>query len=85
MGTDPKGSPAEAPPRPAEPKYDLLEELAATILEAAKTLTAALEGRVTLAQLEARLPVLPADGHHPKRKADAPDNRIGNPLPPPGH
>lgn len=47
MGTDPKASPTEAPPRPADPKYDLLEELAATILESAKTLTGALEGQMS--------------------------------------
>lgn len=49
METEPKTSPAGTPPRPAEPKYDLLEELAATILEAAETLNGALTGRVTTA------------------------------------
>ena len=62
-----------------------LEEFRAAAIERFQLLDTAHQGRVTLAQLEARLPVLPADGHHPKRKADAPDNRIGNPLPPPGH
>ena len=39
------------------------------------------QGRLTLAQLEA-LPHLPtANGRHPKYKDDAPDTRLGNPLP----
>ena len=39
------------------------------------------QGRLTLAQLEALPHVPTADGHRPKYKSDAPDNRIGNPLP----
>src|SRR5215471_12405062 len=49
METESKTPATVTPPRPAEPKYDLLEELAATILEAAKTLNGALAGRVTAA------------------------------------
>lgn len=40
------------------------------------------QGSLTLAQLEAMRPVLPANGSRPKRNPDAPDARIGNPLPP---
>jgi Ca2+-binding EF-hand superfamily protein len=39
------------------------------------------QGKLTLAQLEALPHVPKADGHRPKYKEDAPDNRIGNPLP----
>ena len=62
-----------------------LAEFRAAAIERFQLLDTAHQGRLTLAQLEARLPVLPADGHHPKRNPNAPDARIGNPLPPPGH
>jgi Ca2+-binding EF-hand superfamily protein len=39
------------------------------------------QGRLTLAQLEALPHVPTADGRRPKYKDDAPDVRIGNPLP----
>jgi len=39
---------------------------------------------LTLAELEAMRPVIPANGHHAKRNPNAPDVRLGNPLPP-GH
>ena len=62
-----------------------LDEFRTAAIERFQLLDTAHQGRLTLNELEGRLPVLPADGHHPKRKADAPDARIGNPLPPPGH
>jgi hypothetical protein len=37
-------------------------------------------GRLSLRQLEALRPVITADGRR-KRPKDAPDNRVGNPLP----
>jgi Ca2+-binding EF-hand superfamily protein len=40
------------------------------------------EGRVTLQELEAMKPVLPANGKWPKRRDDDPDTRIGAGLPP---
>ena len=62
-----------------------LEEFRAAAVERFQLLDTAHQGRLTLPQLEARLPVLPADGHRPKRDPNTPDARIGNPLPPPGH
>ena len=46
METDRKGQPETAAPSGVEQTYDLLEELAGTIRESAKTLTSALDGRV---------------------------------------
>ena len=40
------------------------------------------QGRLTLAGLKALLPELPAPGAKRKRRKDAADSRIGNPLPP---
>ena len=40
------------------------------------------QGKLTLAQLEALLPVERAPGARPKRRDNQPDARIGNPLPP---
>ena len=59
-----------------------LEEFKAAATARFELLDRTHQGRLTLAQLEAMRPVLPADGKRPKRKADAPDVRIGNPLPP---
>lgn len=39
-------------------------------------------GSLTLAQLEALLPPQRMAGQNPKKRKDAPDSRIGNPLPP---
>ena len=39
-------------------------------------------GRLTLQELEAMKPVLPANGKWPKRRDDEPDARVGQPLPP---
>jgi hypothetical protein len=61
-----------------------LDEFRAAAIERFQLLDTAHQGRLTLAQLEAWLPRLPPDGHRPKRNPDAPDVRIGNPLPP-GH
>jgi hypothetical protein len=41
-------------------------------------------GRLSLAQLEGMRPVITADGHR-KRSKNAPDARVGNPLPYPGN
>jgi Ca2+-binding EF-hand superfamily protein len=57
-----------------------LEEFKAAALERFQLLDTAHQGRLTLAQLEAMRPS--SDGRRPKRKRDAPDARIGNPLPP---
>ena len=40
------------------------------------------QGKISLAQLEMLRPIAPADGPRPKRNLDAPDTRVGNPLPP---
>lgn len=40
------------------------------------------QGRLTLQDLEARLPKLPKPGRLPKRTPDQPDTRVGVPLPP---
>ena len=40
------------------------------------------QGRLTLPELQALVPVRPKDGRAPKRRKDAPDPRIGVPLPP---
>lgn len=40
------------------------------------------DGTLTLAELEARLPQLPPPGKRVKRRPDAPDARVGAPLPP---
>jgi Ca2+-binding EF-hand superfamily protein len=42
-------------------------------------------GRLTLQDLEALKPVLPANGKRPKHRDNEPDNRIGSGLPPPGN
>lgn len=62
-----------------------LEEFRAAAIERFQLLDSTHQGKLTLAELEARLPVLPADGHRPKRNPNAPDARLGNPLPPRGH
>jgi hypothetical protein len=61
-----------------------LEEFRTAALARFQLLDRAHRNQVTLAELEAMRPVLPADGHRPKRNPKAPDVRIGNPLPP-GH
>ena len=40
------------------------------------------DGALALAELEARLPELPKPGKRVKRNRDAPDTRVGSPLPP---
>lgn len=40
------------------------------------------QGKLTLQDLEARLPKLPKPGKRPKRNPDQPDRRVGVPLPP---
>jgi Ca2+-binding EF-hand superfamily protein len=40
------------------------------------------QGRLTLLELQALVPMRPKDGRGPKRKKDAPDPRVGVPLPP---
>lgn len=59
-----------------------LEEFRAAAIARFQLLDRAHAGRLTLAELEAMRPALPLDGHRPRRNSDAPDVRIGNPLPP---
>ena len=61
-----------------------LEEFRAAALTRFELLDKMRQGKLTLAELEAMRPALPSDRHHQKRDANAPDVRIGNPLPP-GH
>ena len=59
-----------------------LEEFKAAAMARFQLLDRTHQGSLTLALLEALRPVLPADGHRPKRSPKTPDARLGNPLPP---
>jgi Ca2+-binding EF-hand superfamily protein len=59
-----------------------LEEFRAAALARFRLLDRTNQGSLTLAQLGAMRPLPPANGNRPKRNRDAPDARIGNPLPP---
>jgi hypothetical protein len=61
-----------------------LEEFRAAAIARFQLLDRAHQNQLTLAGLEAIRPVLPTDGHRAKRNPNAPDVRLGNPLPP-GH
>lgn len=58
-----------------------LEEFRKAAIARFQILDSAHQNRLTLAQLEAMPHAPVADQHHGKRKLDAPDARIGNPLP----
>lgn len=59
-----------------------LDEFKQAARERFQLLDKAHQGRLTLAQLEAMLPKVPAPGTKVKRKSDEADTRIGAPLPP---
>jgi hypothetical protein len=59
-----------------------LEEFRAAAMARFHLLDRANAGKLTLAELELLRPVLPSEGNRPKRKRDAIDPRIGDPLPP---
>ena len=61
-----------------------LEEFKAAALARFQLLDRAHRNQLTLAELEAMRPVIPVNGHRAKRNPNAPDVRLGNPLPP-GH
>ena len=62
-----------------------LEEFKQAALDRFQLLDKKHQGRVTLQDLEALKPVLPANGKWPKHKNDEADTRIGSGLPPPGN
>ena len=57
------------------------DEFRAAALARFQLLDTSHEGRISLAQLEAMRPALPSESQRPKRKPDAPDGRLGTPLP----
>ena len=59
-----------------------LEEFRVAALARFQLLDTSHQGRLTLAQLELMPHAPSTDKHRPNRKDDAPDARIGNPLPP---
>jgi Ca2+-binding EF-hand superfamily protein len=59
-----------------------LQEFRQAALDRFEILDKAHAGRITLQQLEAMKPVLPANGKWPKRRDNEPDARLGQPLPP---
>lgn len=58
------------------------EEFKAAALGRFQLLDRAHRNQLTLAELEAMRPMVPVNGHRSKRNPNAPDVRLGNPLPP---
>lgn len=59
-----------------------LQEFRQAALDRFQLLDRKHEGRITLQELEAMKPVLPAPGKRPKHRDDEADTRVGQPLPP---
>ena len=59
-----------------------LDEFKQAALDRFQLLDRKHEGRLTLQELEAMKPVLPAPGKRPKHRDNEPDTRVGQPLPP---
>jgi Ca2+-binding EF-hand superfamily protein len=58
-----------------------LEEFRQAAMTRFQLLDTGRQGKLTLARLEALRPAIPVKGRRSKLKEDAPDNRVGNPLP----